>query len=111
MRQEKVAEQLKRELSLVIQNDLKDPHIGFITITRVDMSGDLRYAKVYFSSLGNDRQKTDSLNALKKAAGFIRKLIGEKIRLRYTPQLTFKLDESSEYSFRMAELLDKLKKG
>lgn len=111
MRIEKVSQQLKRELSLIVQNDLKDPRIGFITITRVEMSADLRYAKVYFSILGNDQQKKDSLTALKKASGFIRKLIGAKIRLRYTPQLMFRLDESSEYSFHISELLDNLKKG
>lgn len=101
---------MRKELSLIVQNELKDPGVGFIAITRVEVSPDLRYAKAYFSCLGNSKEKQKSMDALTKASGFIRRLLSKNMQLRYTPEISFKLDESSEYSIHITELLDGAKK-
>lgn len=108
-RVEKVNKALRHEISNIIQNELKDPRLGFITITQVEISQDLRYAKVSFSVLG-DKSEIDKVEkGLSSAAGFIRKLIGERIRMRYTPELSFRLDNSAEYSVRIYEQLERIK--
>lgn len=104
----RVGEQVKKELSQILQTDLKDPRIGFVTVTGVDLTNDLSQAKVYLSVLGPDEQKEDTLKALAKASGFIRTELGRRIRLRHTPELIFKLDESIEYGSRIEELLQRL---
>lgn len=111
MRFEKVAQELKREISAIVHNELKDPRIGFITITHLDLTPDLRYARVYFSILGDKNNKAKSLEGLKNATGFIRRKIGERIRLRYVPEIVFKLDESGEHSFRISKLLEGMDEG
>lgn len=87
----RVGEQLKKELSQIIQSELKDPRVGFITVTGVEVTSDLSQAKVYISVLGNDEQKENTLLALGRATGFIRSEVGRRIRLRHTPELLFKL--------------------
>lgn len=105
---EKVAEKLRHELSKIIQQELKDPRIGFVTITGVNVTRDLRLARVYFSVLGDKVQKERVQKGLESAAGFIRKLIGQRVRLRYTPDLEFRLDESIEYCQHIDEVLRKI---
>lgn len=106
---QRINEQLKKEVGLIIQDELNDPRVGFVTITKVDTTADLHQARVYYSVLGTDKQKRDTRVGLSRSAGFIRKLIGQRVKLRYTPQILFKPDESAEYSIRISEVLDKIK--
>jgi len=110
LRVEKVKEFIKQEVSKIIINELKDPRIGFVTVTQVDVTGDLRNAKIYVSLMGSDEQKAATWAGLQKALGYIRSEIGKRIRLRFTPELSFHLDESLDYSTRIQELLIKIQK-
>lgn len=105
VRVHRVGEQIKKELSHLFQHELKDPRIGFVTVTGVEMSGDLQQAKVYISVFGENQQKEDTLQAIEKASGFIRSEIGKRVRLRHTPEITFKIDESIEYGQRIEQLI------
>ncbi|GAB2722232.1 30S ribosome-binding factor RbfA [Paenibacillus thermoaerophilus] len=105
----RVGEQIKKEMSLLLQNELKDPRIGFVTVTGVDVTNDLSIATVYLSVLGDDEQKETTLKALAQATGFIRSEIGRRIRLRKTPELQFKFDSSIEYGSRIDKLLNELR--
>jgi ribosome-binding factor A len=107
----RVSEQIKKELSLIIQAELKDPRIGFITVTGVEITNDLAEAKVYLSILGTDQQKEDTLHALGRGTGFIRSELGKRIRLRIVPKLFFILDSSIAYGSRIEQILSKLNEG
>jgi ribosome-binding factor A len=102
---EKVNQQLKREISIIIQQDLGDPRIEFVTITSVDVSRDLRNAKVLFSVLGEPSKAEVAQKGLEGARGMIRKLIGQRIKMRFTPDLSFVYDHSIELSARIEETL------
>lgn len=110
LRTEKIQEFIKQEISNLILTELKDPRIGFVTVTQVEVTGDLRSAKIYLSLMGNEKQKLDTWQGLQSAVGFLRTEIGKRIRLRYTPELTLHLDESLDYSAKIQELLIKIKK-
>ncbi|MBU1852546.1 MAG: 30S ribosome-binding factor RbfA [Candidatus Omnitrophica bacterium] len=109
IRSEKVQGQLKREISKILQEDLKDPRIGFVTITRIDLTGDLRHAKIYFSVLGDQANQESSVEGIQSAQGFIRKLVGDRLKLRYVPELSFIQDKSIEYSIDLEKTFDRLK--
>ena len=109
-RADRVAEAIRKEVSSIVQFELKDPRIGFVTITHAEITDDLRYAKIYYSILGTEKQKQDTIDALKTAIGFIRKLVAERIRLRFAPDIGFKLDKNIEYSVKICEELDRIKK-
>ncbi|ADM69768.1 30S ribosome-binding factor RbfA [Paenibacillus sp. SEL3] len=106
----RVGEQIKKELSQLIQTELKDPRIGFITVTGVDLTNDLSQAKIYLSVLGDEEQKNSSLKALDKANGYLRSELGKRIRLRHIPELIFKIDESIAYGSRIEKLLSDIDK-
>lgn len=108
-RADRVAQALKKEISNIIHDELKDPRLGFITITDIELTQDLRYAKVFFSVLGKNEDYKKSKDALDKATGFIRRLIAQRIRLRFAPEISFKEDRSSEYSIRIQEVLEEIK--
>ncbi|KMK77255.1 30S ribosome-binding factor RbfA [Alkalihalobacillus pseudalcaliphilus] len=108
VRAHRVGEQMKKELSDIIMRELKDPRISFVTVTGVDVTGDLQQAKVFITVLGSDEQKEATLMGLSKAKGFIRSEIGKRIRLRKTPELIFEFDESIEYGNRIESLLNKI---
>ncbi len=108
-RLQRVAEEIKKEIGRIIHDDLNDPRIGFVTVTKVNLSADLRFAKIYFSLLGTKKQLRDTQVGLANSCGFVRKLLAQRIRLRYTPELVFKLDEGVEYSIRVSEVLEKIK--
>lgn len=110
VRANRVGEQLKKELGQIFQRELKDPRIGFLTVTAVEMTGDLQQAKVYISVLGSEEQKQNSLKAIEQASGFIRSEIGKRIRLRLTPVLEFKIDESIEYGSKIEKMIEDLNK-
>ncbi|WP_018660128.1 30S ribosome-binding factor RbfA [Heyndrickxia acidiproducens] len=111
LRANRVGEQMKKELSDIIGRKLKDPRIGFVTVTDVEVTGDLQQAKVYITVLGDEEQRKNSLAALEKAKGFIRSEVGQRIRLRKTPELLFEMDESIDYGNRIDTLLKKLHDG
>ncbi|WP_243386906.1 30S ribosome-binding factor RbfA [Bacillus kexueae] len=108
LRANRVAEQMKKELSDIIGRKIKDPRIGFVTVTDVRLSGDLQIAKVYISVLGDEKQREDTLKGLAKAKGFIRSEIGQRIRLRKTPEIQFEFDESIDYGNRIETLIHEL---
>ncbi len=110
-RPERVCEQMRREVSQILQEEIKDPRIGFITVIRVEITKDLRFARIFYSILGKDKDQKEAKEALESAHGFIRRLIGQRLKLRLTPEIVFIYDKSSEYSIEIQEALDRLKKG
>jgi ribosome-binding factor A len=108
VRVSRVAERIKQEMSQILQQELKDPRIGFVTVTGVEVTNDLSQATVYLSVLGGDEQKEATLAALGKGRGFIRTELGRRIQLRHVPELAFKFDSSIEYGSRIERLLDEL---
>lgn len=100
---------LKEVISEVIRRDVQNPHVNeLMSITRVDITKDLHYAKVYVSVIGSDTEKQETLAALNSAAGFIAVNSSKKVVMRYFPTLTFKLDDSVDKHFRIESLLDKI---
>ncbi|MDC3416358.1 30S ribosome-binding factor RbfA [Aquibacillus salsiterrae] len=108
LRANRVGEQMKKELGDILGRKIKDPRVGFVTVTDVDVTGDLQQAKVFISVLGNDKQKQDTLVGLAKAKGYIRSEIGKRIRLRKTPELFFEFDEAIEKGNRIEHILREL---
>ena len=107
----RINEEVKREVSNIIQNEIKDPRLtAMVSVTDVKVTRDLRYAKVFVSIFGkNDEEKNNTFVALKNASGYIRKEIGQRINLRNTPQILFELDDSISYSMKIEELIEKAK--
>lgn len=109
-RPERLAEMIKKEISdLLLQ--MKDPRLGFVTVTAVEVSADLRYAKVFVSVLGGDEGQDASLKVLRGAQGFIRTEIGKRVRLRYTPEVCFVHDPSIREGARIIQIIRDLGKG
>jgi ribosome-binding factor A len=107
-RSERLGELILAEISDLTARDIKDPRVGFVTFTRVEMSDDLRYAKVFVSSLGSEQEKARTLQGLASATGYIRRHLGRVLHLRYTPDITFLIDESLEHGAKIAQLLRQL---
>ncbi|KAA0564219.1 MULTISPECIES: 30S ribosome-binding factor RbfA [Bacillaceae] len=107
-RANRVSEQMKKELSDIIGRKIKDPRIGFVTVTDVQVTGDLQQAKVYITVLGGEDQRENTLKGLAKAKGFIRSEVGQRIRLRKTPEIIFEFDESIDYGNHIETLLRKV---
>ena len=105
LRIEKLQELIKQEMSKMLLKELKDPRIGFVTVTDVEMTGDLREAKIYVSVMGSEEQVKSSLEGLNSALGFVRREIGQRIRLRFTPEISFALDTSLDYGDHIQKLL------
>lgn len=104
-RTNRIGEEIKKELSILLQRGLKDPRIGFVTVTGVEVTTDLQLAKVYISIFGSPEQKEASLQGLQKAKGFLRTEIGKRIKLRHVPDLQFKMDASIDYGNKIDNLL------
>jgi ribosome-binding factor A len=107
-RKDRVGDSIKREISLMIQKELKDPGIGFVTITGVEVSADLKRAYIYYSILGDDESKTKTARALKRASGFVQHEIGKRLRLKHVPEVEFRFDGSVEYGAHIEELIRKI---
>ena len=104
----RINEEVKRELSIIIRN-LKDPRISdFASVIAVDITRDLRWCKVFINVMGDEKSQKDTLAGLKSAAGFIRREIGEKVDLRVSPEILFELDHSIEHGAHINEILNKL---
>ncbi|MGW8184076.1 MAG: 30S ribosome-binding factor RbfA [Burkholderiales bacterium] len=105
-RSRRIAEQVQRELSEIIRLELKDPRVGMITITDVEVTPDTAYAKVYFTLLGDAARVKETTAALEHAAGFLRSELAHRLKLRVVPQLVFKYDASVERGMRLSQLID-----
>jgi ribosome-binding factor A len=100
---------IRRELSDIIQHHLRDPRLGeFVTVTEVVTSADLKYAKIFVSSIGGQQEETKVLGVLNAAAGFLRSELAKNIRLRHTPELSFHWDNSIEHGDRILRLIDQV---
>jgi ribosome-binding factor A len=111
-RSDRIRKTLIKELSDIIQHKIKDPRIqGIISVTDVELSHDYKYAKVYVSIFSTDPTKEEVMEAIEESTSFVRGELGKRIRLRFTPELKFYLDESAEKASRINELLDKISKG
>lgn len=109
-RSEKVADLIHKEVSQILMKNLKDPRIGFVTITRVDVSEDCRLAKIYFSVMGSLLDKENTMKGLDSAKGYVRKELGRRMRLRYTPEIMFQFDPSIEYAIHIEEVIHQIQK-
>ncbi|MEW6101412.1 MAG: 30S ribosome-binding factor RbfA [Candidatus Omnitrophota bacterium] len=108
-RQERVTQAIRREVSIILHDELKDPRLGFVTITKVELSHDFRRANIFFSVLGKDEEYKKTKQALNSALGFIRRILSQRINLRFAPEISFREDRSTEYSIRIEELLNEIK--
>lgn len=109
-RSTRVADLLRTELAAILQREIGDPRVRLATVSRVELSSDLSHAKVGISALGTDEEREQCVAALRKAAGFIRRLIGSRMRLRVVPEIVFELDHGAEYSQRISDLLEELRR-
>src|SRR3954470_23731158 len=105
-RMRRVNEAMREVLSGAITSELKDPRVGFVTVTAVETSPDLRHARVYVSVLGNPGERRRTLQALDAAHGFLQRRIAAELRIKNTPQLVFAYDDTVERGMRISELLD-----
>lgn len=104
-RADRVAELIQAELSDILLKEIRDPRIGVLTITGVKVSDDLRVAKVFFVEMGQDTCRKETQDGLKKATSFIRKELGRRLQLRYTPEIIFRMDPSFAYGSRIDRIL------
>lgn len=109
-RQEKLGELIAAELSELLRTRVKDPRVGFASITHVEVSGDLRYAKVFVSVMGTPEERVETMKGLKHAVGFLRHELASRIVLRYMPEITFKLDTSIEEGARILDLINQIER-
>lgn len=108
----RISEEVRRVVSETIANGIKDPRVNSMTtVTKVEVTRDLSFAKIYISVLGDDKEKQETIAGLDNAKGFIRREISHKIDLRYAPEPIFYLDESIEQSIYMSKLIDKVNKN
>ena len=110
-RQVQVGEEIQQIISYLIQRELKDPRIGFVTVTQVEVTQDLRYARVFVSVMGSDEERKATMVALNSAKGFIRHEVATRMTTRTVPELQFKLDRGLEYSDQINRLLNELKEA
>lgn len=104
-RSQRVSELLLHEISHMVQFELKDPRIGFVTLTGVDVTSDIQHAKIYFTVMGDEEVRRKTLTGLDKSIPFIRRELGRRLRLRTIPELSFQYDKSIEYGARIESLL------
>ena len=108
---ERIAALVKQELAGALTRHLRDPRIGFVTVTQVEMSEDGKYARVFYSVLGDDSVKQETAKGLEKARGFLQRDIADSIKLRFTPHLTFILDSSLDEGMKIDGIIRKIHEG
>lgn len=108
VRVRKLQEFIKQEVSQMLMRGMKDPRIGFTTVTDVEVTGDLRQAKIYVSLFGSDKEKADTLQALKHARGHVRSELGKILNLRHVPEIDFDKDTSLDYSMHIESLINEI---
>ena len=109
-RMHKINSLIKQEVGYILQHDIKDKRIGFVTVLRAEISRDLRNGRIYVSILDDTADKKKIIGILNKSAGFIQHLIGTRVRLRYLPKLKFYYDDIVEHSIHIQQVLDEIKK-
>lgn len=110
-RSERLADLIRQVLGELLEREVKDPRIGFTTLTEVQLTGDLRQARVYVSILGNDEAREQGMEGLAAAKAFLRHQLAHRLQLRHTPEIDFQLDRSQEYNERLDELIRRTKTG
>ena len=110
-RLERLSNEIRKDICVLLQEEIKDSRIGFVTITRVQVSGDLRRASVFFTVLGDEKSLRASKVGLKSASGRIRRLLGRRLRIRRIPEIHFVYDKNVEHSMNMEKLLDDIGTG
>lgn len=108
-RADKVSEAIKREISVMLNQEVKDPGIHFVTVTGVETTDDLRHAKIFVSILGDEKTRQESMDGLERAKGFLRGELGHRLQLRYTPEIQFRLDKSLDHAMKIRGLLNQIK--
>jgi len=106
----RVQEAIRQEVSKILHDEIRDPRLGFLTITGVELTNDLRFARIYFSVLGDDKVKKLALKGLNSARGYIKGLLGDRIKLRYMPDIEFKVDETLARTQHIYDLFEQIKK-
>lgn len=107
----RVQEEIKRYISEIIQKHVKDPRLGFVSVTDVELSRDLSHAKIFVSVFGEEEEQIKTMEGLNRATGFIRTELGKRLRVRHVPELVFSYDASLEHGARINEILRELQSG
>lgn len=105
-RNARVADQIQRELAELVRTELKDPRVGMITLTGVELTADFAHAKIFFTTLIDGAERDETLAGLQRAAGFLRGHLGKRLHIHNIPELHFHFDESVERGFRLSQLID-----
>ena len=107
---DRLGDQIREEIADIIARKLKDPRVGFVTVTAVYVSEDLRHAKVFVSIYGDEKTQAETMKGLNSAAGFVKGEIGRRIKIKFTPDIVFKQDTSLEKAAHVLDILDHIKK-
>ena len=107
-RSQRVAESIHKEISALLVKGLKDPRLGFVTITAVEMTSDLGMARIFFTVMGDEKARRETTAGLKSAVPFLRREVGQRLRMRHAPELVFQYDTSIDYGNRIEELIRKI---
>ncbi len=109
-RQQKLRELLKEQVSEILHRELKDPRLGFVTVTDAEITADLRYAKVFVSIMGTDDERESSMAVLKNSQRFVRQAFAKRVSMKVLPEIEFRLDTSVDHGVRILELLEQIKR-
>ena len=104
----RVAEELRKIIARILIEDLSDPRLGFVTVTRIHVTDDLRLGRVYYSVLGDEEQKESTTESLVEHQGFIRRLVAERLNMKFAMEIRFELDPSIDHSFKIDTILKKI---
>ena len=107
-RPDRVGDQIRQEVTEILAREMHDPGLGFVTVTRVQVTPDLQLARVFYTTLGDDKERRDTAKALRRAGGFVRHLVGERLNLRRVPVLEFVFDKSIETQDRVERILHEI---
>ncbi len=107
---ERINSLIKQEIGFILQHDLKNSKLGFVTVLRADISKDLKSGRIFVSIMGNADTKHETIDILNKSAGYIQKILGSRVRLRYMPKLKFIYDDIIDHSIHIQEVLDRINK-
>ncbi len=108
-RADKVSAAIKREIGVMLIQEVKDPGIHFVTVTGVETADDLRHVKIFVSILGDEKTRQESMDGLERAKGFLRGELGRRLQLRYTPEIQFRLDKSLDHAMKIKGILNQIK--
>jgi ribosome-binding factor A len=107
-RPQRLALQIQQEVSVMISRDMKDRRVGFVTVTGVQLTPDLGHARIFISMMGSEGEKKESLEALNHATGWVRHELGQRIRMKFIPEIVFQMDTSQEYGEHIDRLIDEI---